>query len=135
MIEFTVPGQPVAQARPKFARRGSFTVAYDPAKCKDYKSWVKTCAIQEMDRTGHKPYDRDAALALSVIIFLQRPKSSKKDALPTKKPDCDNVLKGIQDALESICYVADQQIISVSVTKVYVDSDPRVSVVIREIIA
>lgn len=120
MITFFVPGKPVAQSRPRFARRGSHTVAYDAAPAKDYKSWVKSCAVDAMAAAGLTVINRDIPLMLHAVINLQRPKSkTKRFTMPTSKPDCDNVLKGLQDAMESIVYEADQQIVSVSVRKQY----------------
>lgn len=120
MISFFVAGTPVAQSRPRFARRGNFVATYDAAPAKDYKSWVKYCALDEMGKTGLTIINRDVPLKIDVVINLQRPKSKpKRFVLPTTKPDCDNILKGLQDALEGIVYEADQQIVSASVQKQY----------------
>jgi Holliday junction resolvase RusA-like endonuclease len=120
MIAFFIPGTPVAQSRPRFARRGNFVATYDAAPSKDYKSWVKSCAVAEMEKTGFTIINRDVPLKIEVVINLARPKSKpKRFVLPTTKPDCDNVLKGLQDALESIVYEADQQIVSVACRKQY----------------
>ena len=34
-VRIRVDGEPVAQGRPRFARRGGFVQAYDPKKSKD----------------------------------------------------------------------------------------------------
>lgn len=49
---------------------------------------------------------------------------------PTKKPDIDNVIKVIADALNGVAYDDDKQIIDVSARKVYSET-PRVDVRIR----
>ena len=51
---------------------------------------------------------------------------------PTKKPDLDNVIKSILDALNKVAYHDDTQIVSLSVEKFYSDS-PRVEVAISSI--
>lgn len=120
MITIFVPGTPVAQSRPRFARRGKFVTTYDAAPAKDYKSWVKARAMEAMKEAGLTMIGRDVPLHLQAVINLVKPKSKpKKVTQPTSKPDCDNVLKGLQDAMESIVYEADQQIVSVSVRKQY----------------
>ena len=43
---------------------------------------------------------------------------------PTKKPDLDNCLKAITDALNGFAYKDDSQIVSIAVSKFYSD-DPR----------
>ena len=48
-VTFTVPGTPVGKGRPKFARRGNFTVAYTPEKTASYENLVKIAAGQAMN--------------------------------------------------------------------------------------
>ena len=50
---------------------------------------------------------------------------------PTKKPDCDNIVKIICDALNGIAYKDDAQVVSVTIDKIY-DTMPSVEVEIRE---
>lgn len=40
-VRIRVDGEPVAQGRPRFARRGGFVQAYDPKKSKDYKQRIR----------------------------------------------------------------------------------------------
>lgn len=130
-IEFFVPGKPVAQSRPRFARRGNFVATYDAAPAKDYKSWVKSCALDYMSSFNKTIIQRDVPLVMILTVQIERPKSKKKAVFPVTKPDCDNFAKGIMDALESIMYAADQQIVRLTVTKTYSDR-PGVTVTIVE---
>lgn len=126
-----IPGPPIAQSRPRFARIGSHVRAYDASPARDYKSWIKCCAIDAMRDSGLKMFQRDIPLEMTVDISLPRPKTLPKRVIhATKKPDTSNVLKGIEDALEGIAYEADQQIVSTTVRKVY--GVPGVTVGIRE---
>lgn len=136
MIEFTVAGEPVAQGRPRFSTRGSFVKAYDPAKSKDYKAYVKLVAIAAMSERSLKPLD--GAIAVSIRAYVSVPKSKSKkfreNALkglerPTKKPDCDNIAKILLDAMTGIVYEDDKQIIRLVVEKFY-DEVPRVEVTV-----
>lgn len=122
VIDFTVPGKPVAQSRPRFARRGNFVATYDAAPSKDYKSWVKWCAVQAMD--GRARFPREMALSLDVVVTTVKPKSLPKHVIHnTKKPDIDNYVKGLMDAMEGVVYEADQQIVEIHARKVYGESD------------
>ena len=47
------------------------------------------------------------ALALSMLLR------------PTTKPDCDNIIKAVLDALNGVAYCDDKQVISVSCNKFY----------------
>jgi Holliday junction resolvase RusA-like endonuclease len=124
MIAFTIPGQPVAKGRPKFARRGAHVVAYTPAKTASYENLVKMAATTAM--CDMKP--TQAPVALSVTLNLQIPASwSKKrraaaaagSIYATKKPDADNVLKGIKDGCNGIVWGDDAQVVDIQLTKRY----------------
>ena len=131
MIEFFVPGKPVAQSRPRFARRGNFVQTYDATPAKDYKSWIKSCALDHMDQFSVPMFTRDIPLVMILVVNVERPKAKKKALFPVTKPDCDNFAKGVMDALESILYQADQQIVRLVVSKHYSDR-PGVTVTISE---
>ena len=75
-------------------------------------------------------------LALDLTLFVAIPKSTtKRDRArivegsyhPTKKPDLDNVLKAITDAMNGIVYEDDAQIVRITTAKVYSDT-PRAEV-------
>lgn len=117
MIKLTIYGEPVAQGRPRFSTQGGYARAYDPAKSRDYKDYIRLAAAQQT--SGRPPLE--GALSLSIRVYRPIPKSfSKKKAdkaergeiLPTTKPDLDNYCKGIKDALKSICWKDDSQIVA-----------------------
>jgi len=130
-ISFFVPGKAVAQSRPRFARRGNFVATYDATPAKDYKSWVKSCALDYMQEFRQGLIHKDTPLIMSLLVSIVRPASKKKAVFPTTKPDADNFAKGVMDALESIMYAADQQIVKLIVEKEYSDC-PGVTVKITE---
>lgn len=136
MIEFTVYGEPVAQGRPKFTTVGGFPRAYDPAKSRDYKDYVRLASAE------HAPSKLlEGPLAVMIIAYRSIPKSfSKKktaaaeagEIYPTTKPDADNYLKGVKDALKGIMWVDDSQVVDVYTRKRY-SSKPRIEVKIRQL--
>ena len=52
----------------------------------------------------------------------------KEEVLPTKKPDVDNIAKVICDVLNGIAYHDDTQIVSLNVSKVYTETEPKILV-------
>jgi len=75
----------------------------------------------------------EGALELRVICYLPIPKSKTKkfkaaaiagEERPTGKPDCDNMLKNIEDIMEGIFYRNDSQIVTETVHKFY-SGNPR----------
>jgi Holliday junction resolvase RusA-like endonuclease len=135
-ISFIVYGEPVAQGRPRASTAGGFVRMYDPQKSREYKDYVKLVASE------YAPYKLiEGPLQLKVNVYRPIPKSfSKKKAAqaeagelrPTSKPDADNYLKGIKDALKNVVWKDDSQVVEVSVSKWYSER-PRVEVQILEI--
>jgi Holliday junction resolvase RusA-like endonuclease len=136
MIRFTVYGEPVAQGRPKFAVIAGHARAYDPKKSRDYKDFVKLAAAE------HAPKKLlEGPLSVRILVYRPIPKgfSKKKTAeaesgliRPTTKPDTDNYLKGIKDALKNVMWKDDSQIVDVYCSKWY-GQRPRVEVEISEL--
>lgn len=120
MIQFTVYGSPVAQGRPRFFIRRKavgnqkLIGSQDPEKSKSWKETVKWQAIE------CKAKIQDGPLWLFLHFKLPRPKSlSKKVHHHTKKPDLDNLVKGVKDGLKGICYADDSQVVRLAATKEY----------------
>jgi Holliday junction resolvase RusA-like endonuclease len=55
-----------------------------------------------------------------------------REIRPTKKPDADNILKAVLDALNGLAYNDDSQIVSARIEKLYSDN-PRVEIVISNL--
>jgi Holliday junction resolvase RusA-like endonuclease len=120
MITLIIPGEPVAKGRPRVTRSG---IAYTPEKTQGYENLVKMCYMEQ----GNK-IKLDGMLQLSMLLYFQIPKSASKklqkqmeaqEVRPTKKPDIDNCLKIVTDALNKLAYDDDSQIVSVRVEKHY----------------
>ncbi|WP_258535684.1 RusA family crossover junction endodeoxyribonuclease [Bacillus sp. 03113] len=137
-IKFTVYGDPVAQGRPRFSTQGGFVRAYDPKKSKDFKHFVKLAA------SDHRPNKLlEGPLIMEVRVFKATLKSfSKKkkaaaekgELRPITKPDVDNFIKGIKDALKSVIWKDDSQVVDLRVSKWYSET-PRVEVVIKPLLS
>ena len=136
MVTFMVEGTPVPKGRPRFARRGKFVSTYSPKTTVDYESKVSEAAKLAM--AGADPLE--TPVAAYVYIRLPVPKSYSKqrtkDCLygfekPTKRPDVDNIVKSVLDALNGVVYQDDCQIVSIHATKCYA-SEPGVDVMIKE---
>ncbi|MBP2657279.1 MAG: Endodeoxyribonuclease RusA [Firmicutes bacterium] len=131
MINFTVFGEAVAQGRPKFTTINGHAKAYDPAKSRSYKQIVRDEALK------YKPsVPLQEAIKLRVVIYKGIPKSfSQKRRIlaiagsirPTTKPDVDNVVKGIKDALKSVIWRDDSQVVELAADKFYSET-PRVEI-------
>ncbi|WP_404335818.1 RusA family crossover junction endodeoxyribonuclease [Planococcus rifietoensis] len=132
-ILFEIPGDPVAQGRPRAGKSfADKTVLYDPAKSRDFKSYVRLVAAQ------HAPAKLiDGPIHLNVDFYRSVPKKfqtkpkleliEKGLLLPTTKPDVDNYIKGIKDGMNKVMWHDDSQVVSLNVRKFY-SMTPRVVV-------
>lgn len=133
-MNFTIPGNPCGKGRPKFARRGNFVATYTPEKTVLYENLVKTCYQEQCTGYTENP------LSMEIFIYYGIPKSTPKKNIenmlngkirPCKKPDIDNVCKGILDALNGVAYKDDTQVYHLSATKRYAEV-PETEVYITE---
>ena len=143
MISFKVMGEPVGKGRPRVTARQSkkkdnavFAHAYTPKKTKEYEDNIR---FEFLSSTCEKMpvYSKGIPLKAEVTIAFGVPQSySKKKReqclkgllVPTKKPDIDNVLKCIFDAISNdLCFHDDSQITEVMAEKVYAE-EPYVEV-------
>ena len=131
MIQFKIPGPPIGKQRPRVTRHATYT----PQKTADYEKLV-----QDIYKINRFP-KLEGYLSMSVSAYYPIPKSTskkKKDMmlkgilLPDKKPDVDNVLKCICDALNKVAYDDDKQIISMNIVKYY-SENPCVVIRLEEI--
>lgn len=124
MICIQIPGVPVGKGRPRFARRGAFVQTYSPEKTQNYEALVRMAAMEAMG--GIPPFDFPVRVGVEIVMPVPASFSRKKhDAAlddqirPTTKPDADNVCKGLFDAMNSIVWVDDKQIVSGTFEKRY----------------
>lgn len=135
-ITFTVPGRVGGKGRPKFSRAGSFVRVYTPAKTRSDEANVKSYAMAAMQ--GRKPLEGPLWLDIRVQLVPPPSWSRRKRAeafFVTGKPDLDNVLKLIGDALNGVCWVDDAQISVVQFARTYdLDQVEHVSVRFGELV-
>ena len=133
-IQISIPGQPIAKARPRFARRGKFVTTYSPQATEE-GLWIMS-AREQIKRQG---IFFDQAVYLDVTFYITRPKShyGKKGLkpsapeLPTGKPDNSNLLKFCEDCLnECGVWGDDSQIIDVISRKRYANGPPCTDILI-----
>lgn len=122
MFEITIPGEPLAKKRPKFAKRGNFVSVYDPGK---KESDAIRLIVQS--QWPHKPIETPIEL---MIVFnmpipaswsKKRKEHALKAAFHFSKPDLDNLLKFVADVLTGIVFIDDRQIYKITAEKKYAE--------------
>ena len=137
MIHFVYYGEIRGKGRPRFRNTGKFIQTYTDADTRNYEMSIKEAYLQQ---SGNEKYmNSEVPLKMRLLVFQQIPKSvsQKKHRemaggliLPTKKPDCDNILKSVLDSLNQVAFYDDTQIVELSVQKWYSDM-PRLEVEIE----
>lgn len=126
IYEFEVIGDIKGKARP---RVNTYTgIAYTPTPTKDYENLIKQYFKIKYPR--YEPFE--GRVKIKIIAYIEIPKNmTKKDkelvqagALsPTKKPDIDNIVKIVLDALNKMAFKDDNQITKLEVEKIYAEEE------------
>lgn len=119
--EFSVPGNPVGKGRPRFTRSG---MVFTPKSTRDYEALVRDAFRRQF--VLREPIDGPCALRISASLRI--PVSATKKAKAAMmagdvpcmvKPDADNIVKIVLDALNGCLYRDDKQVVALSVDKKY----------------
>lgn len=133
VLRLTLYGEPVAKARPRVIRaRADKPLTYTPARTAQAEEQWKALFL----KSGERPFPAGTPLTLTLRAYLRRPEYlRKKERLPVTKPDGDNLLKLVCDALEGLAYHRDSQMVVMHVEKHYATypDPPRVEIEIAEL--
>lgn len=125
MIEFRIEGDPRGKGRPRHTRSG---IVYTPSETVAYEKKVKAAYYEAVREDGKTEYWGPERGPMSIEIDAGYPvpkgypKIKKENmlagyTLPTKKPDLDNVIKIIMDALNGEAYIDDRQVVEIRAIK------------------
>lgn len=123
-IEFIVPGVPQGKARPRVCRINGKSVTYTPQKTVDYERLIRA----SYNSVSEFKFTEDIPLKMKILALFPIPKNTSKATkfsmlsgkiLATKKPDGDNIIKAICDALNDVAYQDDKQICKIYFEKKY----------------
>ena len=143
MIKFEVIGKPYGQKRPRAFRRGKFIGIYSPKENVDYATKVISAfkGVSPKIAVEDKPLFPDGTpVGVKIIAYYSLPKVSKKELLreplkyrfPLRKPDLDNVAKGLLDSLtQAHAWHDDAQVVELQVIKLYVSDGAQERVIVE----
>lgn len=133
---FEIEGKIKGKGRPRFSNYGKFVKAYTPQDTASYENLIK---LQFRITCGKWYSELPLKMKITAIHGIVK-SASKKDKLkmlsgelkPTKKPDADNIVKIICDALNGIAYKDDTQVVELDFKKLYGEAE-KVIVEIEEL--
>lgn len=140
MIYFKANIEPVGKGRPKVTTKGMYAHAYTPKKTKEYEDAIKDAFLKAYGSVEKPIYPKDVPLKARMVFGFGIPKSytNKKkrmclngEFLHTKKPDNDNCVKAVCDALNGVAFEDDSQITYIVSEKIWAE-EPFVFIKIEE---
>lgn len=136
-VKMALPFEPVPKGRPRFHVFRGRVHTFTPQKTKEFEYCV---AEYYKGAAGGCYFAKGVPITVSIVFGMPMPASTSKkrktDMLEdiikhTVKPDCDNLIKAILDALNGVAWYDDAQIVTLHVQKKYVET-PNIYITIHE---
>lgn len=127
---FIIPGAPKGKGRPRVTRHGTYT----PKATVEWENYIKNCYRQQCPDI----YFGEESIKISAVAYVTPLKKYKKaetkaalanEFHPSSKPDTDNIMKGVLDALNGVAFSDDRYIYDLHIIKRFAEN-PRIEVVI-----
>ncbi len=124
--------EPYPKGRPKIATVGKQAIAYTPKKTRVAEADIKAAIRHEIAKFTR--FGSGEAFVLWVTFYVVRPKSApKRVKYPVTRPDLDNYLKTLLDALDKFAFPDDSQIVNIHAKKAFAEAGtpPRIEFVLE----
>ena len=131
-MRFEVLGEVIGKGRPRFTKQGR---TYTPKKTLDYERAIKRAYLNKYTYLSKK------SIRIKICAYFEVAKSHSKvkkqkmlanELQCTKKPDVDNIVKVVLDALNKVAYQDDTQVVELVAIKRW-SNESRLKVIIEEI--
>ena len=124
-ITFVVPGKAHGKERARTVlNQYGRAHTYTPDRQRNYEQIIKACYVAAAKGAA----SIEGAVELSICSVFEPPKSAKKSdkqmmlsgvLSPVVRPDLDNIVKSVLDALNRLAFKDDSQVVKISAVKVY----------------
>jgi Holliday junction resolvase RusA-like endonuclease len=115
-----IPGRPIAKKRPRFARRGKFTVTYSAQETEEGRTYLEV-----RKQWGKSPLDCPVIVEMAFMFPITAGSKKAVKAMldgeikHTKKPDLDNAGKFYLDVMNQLVFQDDKQVYELALSKGY----------------
>ena len=114
MILLRLDTEPVPKGRAKTIMRGGRVWSFTPKHTKDAEAIIRALVQEQISNI----YPQYAPLSLTVTFYRTKlPHILKSETIPVRKPDLDNYIKTVLDALSGIAFPDDAQISTIIARK------------------
>jgi Holliday junction resolvase RusA-like endonuclease len=128
LLRFVVPGEPVAWQRTRINRSGYHFTAEKTRTAQATIAEAGGLAFRAA--FGLHPL-LDEPLSLSIVAFCGTKAKRAHGRYRTTRPDLDNYVKTVMDALNGVIWLDDARIVHIDARKVWAE-EPRLSIVVCE---
>jgi len=127
----TIPGKPIAKARPRFYRRGKFVGTFNCQETEEGRmKWEIAHQFNREPIPTGLPIILQAVFYMPIAVSMSKKRLAEINYSHVKRPDCDNLLKMIKDCGNGVLWVDDSQVCEVHAKKIY-DHNPRTEVTLE----
>lgn len=143
MVKLEILGEPMGKQRPRYSMYGGIVRTYTPQKTINYESLI---VHEYNEKYGKLMFDREEPIKATIIAYygLSKQDYGKKGLSKSgrkkiemgychMKNDIDNVVKIVFDALNSICYYDDRQIVELNSKKLWTTDSPKIEIVLESL--
>lgn len=114
MIRIKITTEPVAKGRPRTTYQNGWVRTYTPQKTLDAQDFMRA-KLQRHIKNAFPPH---TPIKLTATFYRTKSKwLPKREAMPFRKPDLDNLLKLLLDSLNKILVADDAQVTTINVKK------------------
>lgn len=124
-VKFNVFGKPRGKQRPRLCSVGGRNIVYTPKQTIEYEKLIKASYIA----SSKVFFERNIPIEINILAYFFH-KSSIEFA--TKKPDADNIIKIVLDALNKVAFYDDAQVSKICFEKRY-SKMPRLEITIQNL--
>ena len=124
-VKFNVFGKPRGKQRPRLCSVGGRNIVYTPKQTIEYEKLIKASYIA----SSKVFFERNIPIEINILAYFFH-KSSVEFA--TKKPDADNIIKIVLDALNKVAFYDDAQVSKICFEKRY-SKMPRLEITIQNL--
>ena len=143
VVQLTILGDPESKQRPRYSTYNGYVRTYTPQKTINYESLI---AHEYNSKYGKLMFERDEPINVVINAYFGLAKAdfckkglskSGREKMEmgycTTHKDLDNTIKIILDALNSIWYVDDKQIVVINACKFWTMETPRVEIILESL--
>lgn len=131
---FEIQEKAIGKERPRYNTKTHIT--YTPKKTRDFEQTIRSAFINKYNILKEASYNPFKAKIIAIFkppVSTSKKKLNELDGKPyIKKPDVDNIAKGILDSLNGLPYKDDNQVIELDIKKRY-GSENKILVELEEI--